>query len=382
MEDLENLADNEEAATPNRSGAPRAADSLVPYSATVGHGLHHQLIEEDPEDDQSDTMSMLDDDDFSIDGLDDDDISEAEAGNTPGASAYEAEIIITQPALDDVAEDFFPCDEYEDEDHLDSHAFGSVYASSGLRRTTYRGLPQEVDWALIKLRSERQQSFNVIAGGKRYCSAIPPRPPRLANPVCRARYKPREDLYPHRIARSSPADLADLRVHCFGRTSGLEQGRILPTMQFCRFPGRSSFSRSWSVVGGFGVGGDSGAWVVDNVTGRVCGHVLAWSDALNRAYISPMDMMLDDMKRVLGASRICLPGGENEIVEDPAKVAVAVSIAEGDELGERLGRIGLSRSMSHRLLTNHLMLSGSPPHMEREWASRRAALGQTASALS
>lgn len=49
------------------------------------------------------------------------------------------------------------------------------------------------------------------------------------------------------------------------------------------------------------MGGDSGAWVIDNASGGVCAHVLAWSSANNTAYISPMEILLDDMARTLGA---------------------------------------------------------------------------------
>lgn len=54
--------------------------------------------------------------------------------------------------------------------------------------------------------------------------------------------------------------------------------------------------------------GDSGAWVFDRSTGRVCGHVLAWSAKTNTTYISPMEVTLDDIARTLGASLVSLPG--------------------------------------------------------------------------
>lgn len=55
------------------------------------------------------------------------------------------------------------------------------------------------------------------------------------------------------------------------------------------------------------VGGDSGAWVIDNASGRVCAHVLAWSARNNIAYIAPMEILLNDMTHVLGAD-VTLPG--------------------------------------------------------------------------
>ena len=48
-------------------------------------------------------------------------------------------------------------------------------------------------------------------------------------------------------------------------------------------------------------GGDSGAWVIDNATGRVCGHVLAYSSKSNAAYIAPMEVLLKDMAKTLSA---------------------------------------------------------------------------------
>lgn len=56
------------------------------------------------------------------------------------------------------------------------------------------------------------------------------------------------------------------------------------------------------------VPGDSGAWVFDKSTGRVCGHVLAWSEKNRMAYIAPMDILLEDIARTLHASQITLPG--------------------------------------------------------------------------
>ena len=53
-------------------------------------------------------------------------------------------------------------------------------------------------------------------------------------------------------------------------------------------------------------GGDSGAWVIDNASNRVCAHVLAFSELNNTAYIAPMEVLLDDMSSSLKAS-VTLP---------------------------------------------------------------------------
>lgn len=57
------------------------------------------------------------------------------------------------------------------------------------------------------------------------------------------------------------------------------------------------------------VGGDSGAWVMDNASGRVCAHVLAWSARNSIAYIAPMEVLLDDMAHTLRAT-VALPNSQ------------------------------------------------------------------------
>ena len=71
------------------------------------------------------------------------------------------------------------------------------------------------------------------------------------------------------------------------------------------------FSRS--TADGFStVAGDSGAWVIDNDEGRVCGHVLAWCSRNKWAYICPMEILFEDMKRTLPARTIELPGASHD----------------------------------------------------------------------
>ncbi|KIW04717.1 uncharacterized protein PV09_04450 [Verruconis gallopava] len=236
------------------------------------------------------------------------------------------DILVTQPALDDVDDDFFPNEEDRDDDHLDSHKLGFVHASSGIRRWNRKGsdgrsIVHEIDWALLKLDEARLQPYNLVQGGRRHL-----RNPRqhdlrstqllakLIEPVCRGPcFSQSDDEFPVKVAGTE--ELGNLRVHCFGRTSGLQGGVIGPAMSSVRIYRRRSFSRSWHVIGNFGVGGDSGAWVIDNDQGRVCGHVLAWCERNAIAYICPMEVILEDIKRTLGAKRICLPGGEDEVEE-------------------------------------------------------------------
>ena len=84
-------------------------------------------------------------------------------------------------------------------------------------------------------------------------------------------------------------------------------------MQMTKMPGRLYPSPVWRVKGNFGVGGDSGAWVIHNATGGVCGHVTAYSEFWEYATISPMEVLLHDMEDTLGAS-VSLPNSDDAAV--------------------------------------------------------------------
>lgn len=47
--------------------------------------------------------------------------------------------------------------------------------------------------------------------------------------------------------------------------------------------------------------------MIENSTSRVCGIVLAWCERNHIAYIMPMEVVLEDIKRTLGARDVCLP---------------------------------------------------------------------------
>jgi hypothetical protein len=179
-------------------------------------------------------------------------------------------------------------EETRDEDHLTSFSLGEIYASSGIRRRTDSGITHEIDWALFEFDNSRLPERNHIANGQRYCQSKPP--------------------YPVQVMPSP--GLSDLDVHCLGRTSGLQSGRILPSLTIVKIYGRQTPSQSYQVAGKLGVPGDSGAWVVDNEKGRACGHILAWSSRRHVAYICPMDVLLMDIGETLKASNISLPGGK------------------------------------------------------------------------
>lgn len=268
------------------------------------HGMSvHHMLQEDQEPDLSldglenslaDEMAILDiSEDKSHDleclrALDSDDSEMDEninMGDLPGTMPGEGEhVIVTQPALDDVDEDFFPDEDEMSDDHLVSHGLGNIHASSGLRRLNYESVAHEVDWALFKIHEERRAMTNTVEGGARYCQA--------------------HNSYPSQVLKVET--LGSLQVHAYGSTSGLATGTILPTMQQTKMPGRVYPSPVWRVKGDFGVGGDSGAWVIDNASGGVCGHVTAYSEFSQYATIAPMEVMLHDMEQTLGAS-VALP---------------------------------------------------------------------------
>lgn len=298
-----------------------------------GMSVHHMLEPEEEEDEQYSDEEDDDDDASSVlstsetdeplesdDGstvrqlsavsdvsLDEDSQADGDvAGVIPGDGM---DIEITQPALDDAISLNLHADEEDDddedsgidEDHILSYKLGQVHASSGLKRsafhsteTGYRGisasLPQEIDWALLELLPPRVHPYNVIRGGKKFCDTA-------SRAVARG-----PDCFPVSIKGS--AELAGARVHCLGRTSGLASGVISSSMELLKLHGRSTFSASWTAHGGFGVGGDSGAWVVSS-DGKVCGHVLA--ERAGRTYICPMDLLFADIRETLGAVDVALP---------------------------------------------------------------------------
>jgi hypothetical protein len=336
-----------------------------------GMSVHHMLEAEDDEDDdynddgdenEDDSSSVLSMDDTaepleSDDGstvrqrstlsdvsLDEDLQADGDvAGVTPGDGM---EIEITQPALDDAISLNLHADEEDeddedsgiDEDHILSYKLGQVHASSGLKRsafhsteTGYRGisasLPQEIDWALLELLPPRVHPYNVIRGGKKFCDTA-----SRAGPDC----------FPVSIKGS--AELAGARVHCLGRTSGLASGVISSSMELLKLHGRSTFSASWTAHGGFGVGGDSGAWVVSS-DGKVCGHVLA--ERTGRTYICPMDLLFADIRETLGAVDVALPKlceasmGAKGAADESMEAAVARL-----NLGDYGGGVPVSRALS------------------------------------
>ncbi|KAE8413157.1 hypothetical protein BDV36DRAFT_269234 [Aspergillus pseudocaelatus] len=289
-----------------RDPAPQEAEFMYSWCDENPSELELEISEDEDGDDNSISLSLEGTyDDFNLsdgfssdeDAFDiDEDEDSASVGDTAGIDpGDEPPLFVTQPAIDDVHEDFFPCPEDRDDEHLASHSLGFVHASSGVRRWTRKGIKHEIDWALIKINDDRIDARNIV---------FSQRPMQQT-----------ETIYLNDIARLE--DLGGLKVHCCGRTSGLQTGQISRAMTIVKLHGRQTFSTSFCVDGNFGVPGDSGAWVFEKSTGRVCGHVLAWSEKSHTAYIAPMEVMLEDIARTLDATYVSLPGYPHESFSYP-----------------------------------------------------------------
>ncbi|KAK7417220.1 hypothetical protein QQZ08_011699 [Neonectria magnoliae] len=283
------------------------------YSGSGGESS----IDEDTAYELSDTESEAYSDSDITSDYDDDEDDEDEEYNEPGdipgiepgcGDGY----IVTQPALDDVEEGFYPCVETEDEDHLDTYGLGEIYASSGIRRKQANGLVHEVDWALFEFADARRPDDNSIPRAQ---DSLP------LQKLGRRRKDGTALLRPTTVAPST--SLPGMEVQCMARTSGLQTGRILPALTSVKIYGRASPSHTYQITSaGFprddekkmsvplGIPGDSGAWVVDRRNGQLCGHILAWSQRKLSAYICPMDILLLDIAETLEAHEVKLPGGE------------------------------------------------------------------------
>ncbi|KAG5984998.1 hypothetical protein E4U55_002105 [Claviceps digitariae] len=253
------------------------------------------------------------DDDDDEDQQEEEEWDKGEPGDIPGIEPGCGDgYIVTQPALDDVEEGFYPCAETEDEDHLHTFSLGKVYASSGIRRKRANGLVHEVDWALFEFQDGRLPEDNLMPRWEAEPSS------------CKAKSKLCHDLHKLRPTTVAPSSsLPGLEVQCIARTSGLQTGRISAALTTVKIYGRCSPSHTYQVASTpssnartsmssdlpLGVPGDSGAWVVDLHQGQLCGHVLAWSQRKRVAYICPMDIVLLDMAQTLAASEVRLPGG-------------------------------------------------------------------------
>ena len=293
-----------------------------------------------------DSPPELDDDDGSdgsSDGEPDADDA-ASIGDKKGIAPYsDDDLCVTQPAIDDVDEDFFPSEEDRDDDHLASHAFGYVFASSGIRRVKRDEMKHEVDWALIRVQEDRLKVENAISD--KVASSNPPtarsrQTSRLPSPSAL------QTNFPILTNITPLSSLSGLRVHCRGRSSGFRRGRISQAMSLVKMHGRQSFSTSFCVEGGFGIPGDSGAWVYDPISGGLCGHVLAWGEKSKTAYIAPMEVLFEDIKRTLGVEDVFLPvpeggnKGEVKIMTGKEDSGIGMGVL-GDDVAAHLKEMRL-----------------------------------------
>ncbi|KAI1434379.1 hypothetical protein GGR50DRAFT_695177 [Xylaria sp. CBS 124048] len=267
-----------------------------------------------------------------------------EPGDIPGVEPGCGDgYIVTQPALDDVPVGFYPCSDTQDEDHLDTCSVGRMYASSGIRRRTENQVVHEIDWALFEFHDERLPDQNLF-----------PAVPAGGSSTMEAR-----TLQPVEVA--SAKTLPGLDVQCMARTSGSQCGRILPALTTVKLYGRDSPSHSYEVSGrvqgakiepatpppppnqpgaSLGIPGDSGAWIIDRLHGRLCGHILAWSERKQVAYICPMDVLFRDIAETLQASDVRLPkarpvgiNSNNRMVEEVGDGIVGVPKADVSSRG-------------------------------------------------
>ena len=211
-------------------------EALYPFEISDDEDEGYQSSEGDPDAWLSEILESEDD------GLLEQDEDEVDMGDTDGIEPGNGcKLLVTQPAIDDVDEGFFPSEEDIDEEHLSSHGFGHVHASSGIKRWRRSGVSHEVDWALIEVEQHRARTANVVAGGARHCNHMT---------TARTPESEAKASYPCNVAKAD--ELGGLHVHALGRTSGLQAGRILPTMSMIKMPGRISSSQSWTVMGNFG----------------------------------------------------------------------------------------------------------------------------------
>ncbi|OAQ61239.2 HET-s/LopB domain-containing protein [Pochonia chlamydosporia 170] len=312
-------------------------------SAAPGHDWYAEFMESSGDDEEdyayelSDTESEpYSETDITSDyGDEDEEEDEFEPGDIPGIEPGCGDgYVVTQPALDDVEEGFYPCAETEDEDHLDTFSLGEVYASSGIRRKQAHGLTHEVDWALFEFADGRLPGDNTIPR----CDA--------AGENGKSQSDVGDDLAKLRPTTVAPSSsLPGMEVQCVARTSGLQTGQILPALTSVKIYGRCSPSHTYQVASTptagerqpksrlpMGIPGDSGAWVIDRRHGQLCGHVLAWSQRKRVAYICPMDVLLLDVAQTLEASEVRLPGGEPVVtLGDPSEYQEANQFRVGED---------------------------------------------------
>ena len=237
-------------ARPSRSSGWLRNLPIIPGMSSWGGGREEEEEEEEEEtsyaefevsddEDESDqfVLQSLDDSSDEYESEDEEEVSDgdgnvASVGDTAGVEPDEdPPLVVTQPALDDVHENYFPVEEDRDEEHANIHSFGHVYASSGVRRWIRKGIKHEIDWALIKVDDARMDAHNAVV-----------------DETIRTADSSQRRVYLDKVARME--DLGGLTVHCCGRTTGHQSGQISRAMALVKLKGRQTFSRSLCVCGG------------------------------------------------------------------------------------------------------------------------------------
>ena len=339
-EDFENDSDDDSDASTIRPD----------YAIMDAEGKEFWFLDDAPE--------LEDDDGSDISSSSEGDADDAASiGDKIGIAPYSDDLCVTQPAIDDVDEDFFPSEEDRDDDHLASHAFGYVFASSGIRRVIRGEMKHEVDWALIRVHEERLKVENAIAS-----KTVPSNPPSARSRQSSRLPSPSMGNIPILTSVTPLSSLSGLHVHCRGRSSGFRRGRISQAMSLVKMHGRQSFSTSYCVEGGFGVPGDSGAWVYDPLDGGLCGHVLAWGEKSKTAYIAPMEVLFEDIRNVLGVQGVSLPVRVDlQVGGDVAGGVGGLARKEDSGIGMSEVEDGLSRKVREmRIDANASSAAGAP----------------------
>lgn len=272
---LDPPSDDDDEADDDLDLPPRSSANSTLISEQFSTGFQYSWCDEDPpeasyefeisDDEDFDDGSVLgsvdgsfdeywlSDDNSTDDGLDHDDDDDyddtASIGDTAGVDPSEdPQLVVTQPAIDDIHDDFFPTLEDKDDEHLTSHSLGYIHASSGVKRWLREGVKHEVDWALIKIHEARMDPENTIVHDT---EALP------SQYISRSRHSSARSSTPKpetttldKVARIE--ELGGTKVHCCGRTSGLQSGQISQAMTLVKMHGRQSFSTSFCVHGSFG----------------------------------------------------------------------------------------------------------------------------------
>jgi hypothetical protein len=93
------------------------------------------------------------------------------------------------------------------------------------------------------------------------------------------------------------------------------------------------------------VPGDSGAWIYNASTSQLCGHVLAWSDKRKTAYIAPMEVLFDDIKKTLDAEHVSLPAIATKQAEGIAEKAQQRAPQPAETQSTVLNQLEVSREV-------------------------------------